>query len=139
MVALSCVIAAAEGTPDACHATPEGMRQIVIEEGWGRALVACEPADPNRVLGMILYYPAYSSFAGERGYFIENIAVSEDAQGRGVATALFDAMIEAGRAEGVAKVEWACDRANPARRFYEHRLKAQPLEKYMLYAYPIPD
>lgn len=137
MVALTHLIAAAEGAPEACRATAADMRRVVIDDGWARSLLACEAANPQEILGMVLYYPSYSSFAGVRGYFVENIAVVEAARGRGVATALFSALSEAARAEGVAKIEWVCERENSARRFYESRLGAVPEEQYMLYAYPI--
>ncbi|MBD3689380.1 GNAT family N-acetyltransferase [Nanchangia anserum] len=135
MVELTHVIARAEGRPEACTATTEGLRSVVIDDGWAQALVACEPTDPDTIIGMIIYYRSYASYAGKRGYFVENVAVAESAQGRGVASAMFDALVRQAKAEGVGKLEWACDRANSARRFYEDRLKAEPNEHYMIYSY----
>lgn len=137
IVALTRVIAAAEGVPGACRANPADVRTVVLEESRARGLVACSGGPDGPVVGSLLFYPSYPSFSGRRGFFIENLAVDPTMQGRGIATALFEALLDVARAEGVGKLEWACERSNAAREFYEHRLGALPEEQYMLFAYEI--
>ncbi len=139
LLGLTKQIAAAEGDVNSCTATAEQFRRVLLEEKRAHVLVAVEPDDDNRLLGMIIFYDSFASFAGERGYFLENLVVDSGARGRGVAPQLMQALKDAAIEAGVKKIEWACDRNNkPARKFYEQGLKqimdVTPEESYMIYS-----
>ena len=135
LVALTRQIAQAEGCPESCTVTAENLREVVLEDGWAEGLVAVEPDDDTQILGAILYYRSYPSYAGVRGFFLENVAVVPEARGRGVATALFVALAQEAEALGVTKYEWGCHRDNVvAQQFYENRVRAWREDQYMLYS-----
>jgi GNAT superfamily N-acetyltransferase len=73
----------------------------------------------ERVIGFALYYIRYSTWKGQRMY-LEDILVTETWRGKGVGTALMDALIAAAKAEGLHGISWQVLEWNePAMKFYE--------------------
>lgn len=69
-------------------------------------------------LGMMLYYPAYSTWKG-RMLYLEDFVVAEAARRRGVGQALWSALLEEVRRGGYALLKWqVVDWNEPARAFY---------------------
>jgi GNAT superfamily N-acetyltransferase len=59
----------------------------------------------EKVIGFALYYIRYSTWKGQRMY-LEDILVTERWRGKGVGTALMDALIAAAAAEGLHGISW---------------------------------
>jgi GNAT superfamily N-acetyltransferase len=73
----------------------------------------------GKVVGMALYYMAYSTWKGKMLY-LEDFVVFEDYRRYGIGQMLFDAFLEAARQEGCRLVKWqVLDWNEPALRFYE--------------------
>lgn len=78
----------------------------------------------EKVVGFALYYIRYSTWKGQRMY-LEDILVHEPFRGKGIGTALMDALIAAAKAEGLHGISWQVLEWNePAIKFYE-RYKAR--------------
>lgn len=84
-----------------------GIYQTIVAEAEGK------------VVGMALYYMAYSTWKGKMLY-LEDFVVFEDYRRYGIGQMLFDAFLEAARQEGCRLVKWqVLDWNEPALRFYE--------------------
>lgn len=92
------------------------------ESGFGEnpiwyALVAEEIADG--VIGFALWYIRYSTWKGQRMY-LEDLLVTEAWRGKGVGTALMDALITEARNRGFSGILWqVLDWNEPAINFYK--------------------
>lgn len=84
-----------------------GIYQTIVAEAEGK------------VVGMALYYMAYSTWKGKMLY-LEDFVVFEDYRRYGIGQMLFDAFLEVARQEGCRLVKWqVLDWNEPALRFYE--------------------
>jgi len=73
----------------------------------------------NRVIGLALHYPRYSTWKGATWY-LEDLVVTEEWRGRGVGRALFEAVVLTAQARGAARLEWqVLDWNAPALAFYD--------------------
>jgi GNAT superfamily N-acetyltransferase len=95
--------------------------------GWGRpgdrAVIAA--ADDGRLLGAA-WYRSFPAEAPGYGFVAPDvpelsIGVTADARGKGVGSALLDALLSVAREEGRRAVSLSVDRENPARRLYERK------------------
>ena len=87
------------------------------------ALIAEVEAEPA---GLALWFYTFSTFTGRPSMYLEDLFVSPDFRGRGVARGLFRALARRAMAEGCARVEWAVlDWNETALRFYRS-LGAKP-------------
>ena len=69
-------------------------------------------------LGMMLFYPAYSTWKGPMLY-LEDFVVAEGARGRGVGRALWTALVAEARRREAVLIKWEVLAWNePARAFY---------------------
>jgi GNAT superfamily N-acetyltransferase len=77
-------------------------------------------------LGLLLYFPIYSTFAGEAGLYVEDLVVRQAARGRGIGRALLAACAAEAERQGCARLqlEWNA----PARRLYESLGFRQPAD-----------
>lgn len=73
----------------------------------------------EKVIAFALYYIRYSTWKGQRMY-LEDIIVTEGWRGRGVGTALMDALFGAAKVEKLHGISWQVLEWNkPAMKFYE--------------------
>jgi len=73
----------------------------------------------HQIVGMMLYYPRYSTWRGKCIY-LEDFAVREDARERGIGQLLFDKLRSICTTENVALLTWqVLDWNKPAIAFYE--------------------
>ena len=72
----------------------------------------------GRVVGMALYYMAYSTWRGKMLY-LDDLVVSEPYRRYGIGQLLFDAVLDEGRRQGCRLLKWqVLDWNEPALRFY---------------------
>lgn len=71
------------------------------------------------ILGLALYYPAYSTWKG-RMLYLEDLVVTETARGQGIGRLLFDAVVHEARTTGAQRMKWQVLAWNePAVGFYQ--------------------
>jgi GNAT superfamily N-acetyltransferase len=116
-----------------------GARQFA-EDGFGsdpafRGLVA---EDESGVIGYVLFCKAYD---GDyvRFFYVIDLYVQAQSRGRGIGTALMDAVRDLARREGVRRLSWLVHKNNSgAIRFYE-RLGAQSSRDHQVMHLDLPD
>ena len=107
-------LAVYENAPEAHVATVEEYRRD-FRDGRFQSMVA--EMDGN-IVGMTLYYQAYSSWKGNMLY-LDDFVVTESCRRYGVGKLLFDAFMEEGRRLGCRLVKWqVLDWNEPALAFY---------------------
>ncbi len=95
----------------------------MAEDGFGidsifRAFVA-ENTDTNEILGMALYYTAYSTWKGKI-YFLDDIVVREQYRKYGIGRKLINEMIKEAYENNIPQIRWqVLDWNEPAIKFYE--------------------
>lgn len=73
----------------------------------------------NKIVGMSLFYPRYSTWKGPTIH-LEDLIVTEEKRGLKIGSALYKKVIEYGFNIGVERIEWAVlDWNEPAISFYE--------------------
>ncbi len=110
-------LAAFEKEPDAVVVTVDEL----VRDGFGsNPLFHTFVAEfDGEVIGMALFYYRYSTWKG-RTIHLEDLIVKESRRGTGAGSALYKAVIQFAKAEGVRRVEWVVLNWNThAIEFYE--------------------
>lgn len=93
----------------------------IENDGFGtKPLFECIVAEINeRIIGMAIYYPRYSTWNGPTIH-LEDLIVSEQYKGKGIGTQLYSNFIKMALNSGVKRVEWnVLDWNSPAINFYK--------------------
>jgi len=104
---------------------PESVNLVELDiekYGFGGApLFECLVAElENKVIGMALFYPRFSTWKGPT-FHLEDLIVSEEFKGKGFGTQLYTAFIRHAHKTGVQRIEWnVLDWNTPAIKFYEN-------------------
>lgn len=125
------------GTPDDMPAVLELIRELAVFEREPDAVVVTVDdlvrdgfsdsplfhtfvaEEDGTIIGMALYYYRYSTWKGKTLH-LEDLIVRESQRGSGAGSALYAAVIQQGKREGVRRIEWAVlDWNAPAITFYE--------------------
>tara|TARA_R110002072_G_scaffold1109_6_gene9260 strand:+ start:753 stop:1244 length:492 start_codon:yes stop_codon:yes gene_type:complete len=120
ILALIHELAEFEREPEAVLAS----REDLLRDGFGeRPLftvdLACEAQAPERVLGMALYFPNYSTWEGKRGIYLEELYVRPSARRRGIGRTLILHLARELKRTGGARLDLSVlDWNQPARDFY---------------------
>ncbi|MFP5439306.1 MAG: N-acetyltransferase family protein [Bacteroidia bacterium] len=73
----------------------------------------------DEIIGMALFYYRYSTWKGKTIH-LEDLIVKENHRGTGAGSALYTAVMQCAKAQGLRRVEWAVlDWNTPAVNFYE--------------------
>ncbi len=81
----------------------------------------------SEVLGLALFFPIYSTFAGEAGLYVEDLVVRETARGQGIGKALLAACAAEAERQGCRRLMLSALAWNrPARALYESLGFRQP-------------
>ncbi|WP_405399665.1 GNAT family N-acetyltransferase [Maribacter sp. Asnod2-G09] len=97
--------------------------QNLEEDGFGKQkLFHCFVAEKNdKIVGMALVYPRYSTWKGPVIH-LEDLIVTEEMRGSGLGTALLNEVVKYGDALGVKRISWeVIDWNEPAIGFYESK------------------
>jgi GNAT superfamily N-acetyltransferase len=99
-------------------ATEADLRESLFgERPAAEALLAFAAGRP---VGFALYFENFSTFAGKRGMYLEDLFVIPEARGRGYGKALFRALARIAVARSYCRLDWAVlDWNTPAIRFYQ--------------------
>ncbi|QQC63958.1 GNAT family N-acetyltransferase [Paraburkholderia ginsengisoli] len=100
---------------------------VATEEGLLDALFGARPSiealvaeDAGRIVGCALFFHNYSSFAGKRGLYLEDIYVQPSQRGSGLGTALLRRLAALAVERQCARFEWTVlDWNKPAIDFYQ--------------------
>lgn len=90
----------------------------------------------GKMIAYALFYRSFSSFRGERAYFLEDLYVDLDHHGRGLGTAMLKAVAAAARADGAERLDFlVLDWNEPALRFYRsHGAVSNEGERHLKFA-----
>lgn len=112
--ALMYELAVYEKEPEAVYTTPAEYL-----EDFRKGLFESHVAEVHgKVVGMTLFYMAYSSWRGKMLY-LDDFVVTESHRRDGIGQKLFDAFVEEGRKRGCRLVKWqVLDWNEPALEFY---------------------
>ena len=97
--------------------------KMLMEDGFGahsiyKVLVA-EMADTNDVVGMALYYTAYSTWKGKI-FFLDDLVVTESCRRFGIGRKLMNEVLKEAALSGVEQIRWQVLEWNtPAIAFYK--------------------
>lgn len=106
-----------ERAPEAHTATVEDYLED-FKAAVFEAHVAVDSSE-NKIVGMIFYYMAYSTWKGKMLY-LEDFVVTESYRQYGVGQMLFDTFLEVARQKKCVLVKWqVLDWNEPAVKFYE--------------------
>ncbi|WP_299319438.1 GNAT family N-acetyltransferase [uncultured Maribacter sp.] len=97
--------------------------QNLEEDGFGKQkLFHCFVAEKNdKIVGMALVYPRYSTWKGPVIH-LEDLIVTEEMRGSGLGTALLNEVVKYGDELGVKRISWeVIDWNEPAIGFYESK------------------
>ena len=105
---------------------PEAVKnseERILKDGFGGnpafKCILAEDTDTNEVVGMALYYWAYSTWKG-RYIYLDDLYVKEKMRGAGVGKQLLNALIENAKEMGASLVKWEVLHWNePAIDFYK--------------------
>jgi GNAT superfamily N-acetyltransferase len=95
--------------------------QDLIRDGFGKQpLFHCFVAEAeNRIVGIALVYPRYSTWKGPVLH-LEDLIVTKDMRGSGLGSSLLAEVVKYGHGLGVKRISWeVLDWNEPAIKFYE--------------------
>lgn len=95
----------------------------LLEDGFGKhplyKVIIAEAADTNEVVGMALYYTAYSTWKGKM-LFLDDLVVTESYRRYGIGRKLINEFLRDAKEQGVNQVRWqVLDWNEPAIAFYK--------------------
>jgi len=113
--ALVMELAIYEKEPESFSASIETYHKD-FEDSVFEALVA---ETENTIVGMALYYMAYSTWKGKM-LFLEDFIIRDEYRKQGIGQKLFDAFLQTAREKGCQLVKWqVLDWNEPALKFYQ--------------------
>ena len=108
------------------RAGPTALAPEVIETTWNRIHDRDEPVhalvadEGGRLLGLTHYLYHRTTLAIAQTCYLQDLFTVPEARGRGIATALIEAVYERARRAGAARVYWQTHESNTtARRLYD--------------------
>lgn len=111
---------AAGSADDFATALADGAFECLIAELAGKPV------------GFLLFFAVFSSWAGRRGLFLEDLFVRAEARGLGVGRRLMIELARLARSRGGTRIDLVVTERNVARRFYE-QLGLRQVDGWLLY------
>ena len=109
-------------------ASQDDFRQALF--GSARSAYALMAFADHAPVGFALYFYNFSTFAGKRGIYLEDIFVEPEHRGRGIGSALLKRLARIAKEQNCGRMEWSVLTWNqPSIDFY-HRLGAVTLEDW---------
>lgn len=109
--------AAYEKLSDYCTVTEDKLHDALFgKEAFVKGIIA---RDESSVVAYALFFRNFSSFRGQRGFFLEDLYIDESYRGLGLGEAMLKAVAAAARADGAERLDLHVLNWNePALRFY---------------------
>jgi GNAT superfamily N-acetyltransferase len=105
-----------EREPDAVEATEAMLAHALFEEKAAEAVIA---ERDGVAVGFAVFFHNFSTWAGRKGLYLEDLYVTPEARGSGVGTALLRHLAALAMTRDCARFEWAVlDWNQPAIDFY---------------------
>ncbi len=102
---------------DHITSSPEKLAAL-IEEGEARALIGYMDHTP---VAFMFYYPCFSAFIGEKGYYIDALYIEEELRHHHLGEKLMSHLAQIAQKSGYKRIEWGClDWNQDALDFYAH-------------------
>jgi len=113
---------------------------VTSEEQIRQAFFSPQPAayavlayEGSNAVGIAVFFYTYSTFAGCRGLYLEDLYVKPEVRGKGVGRELLGYLARLGSAQGCNRMEWAVlDWNEQAIGFYQN-IGARPIEGWTVY------
>lgn len=120
-----------ERLSEVCVATEENLRETLFGDSPSAEVIFAYHEDVP--VGFALFFHNYSTFLAQRGLYLEDLFVVQEARGKGVGRALLSELARIALSRNCGRMEWAVLKWNqPAIDFYE-RIGAQPLHDWNVY------
>ena len=118
IIALLHEFAEYENLLDACEITEERLRIALFGEGKvAEALVAFDDDVP---IGYAIFYPNFSTFRGQRGFYLEDIFITKEFRAKGVGEAMIKYLAKDAKERGFERIDFlVLDWNTPAVNFYK--------------------
>ncbi len=109
--------AAYEKLSEYCTVTEQDLQAAMFgDDGFVRGITA---RDGETIVAFAIFFKSFSTFRGERGYFLEDLYIDGDYRGRGIGLSLLRAVAAAAQADGARRLDFhVLDWNEPAIRFY---------------------
>jgi GNAT superfamily N-acetyltransferase len=110
-------------------------RVLIADPGQGVQLIARD--DDGRAIGFATVFWTWSTLSASRLGVMNDLFVSKDARGGGVAEALIAACAERCRERGATSLEWQTAHTNQRARAVYERVGARRDERWLDYSLPV--
>lgn len=104
IVSLLADFAAFENLSEYLTITEDDLREAMFGEGSFVEGLICDLN--GETAGFAIFYPRFSSFRGQRGYYLEDIYVDSAYRGRGFGEALLSEIARKGKARGFERIDF---------------------------------
>ncbi|HEV7699844.1 MAG TPA: GNAT family N-acetyltransferase [Pyrinomonadaceae bacterium] len=110
--------AAFEDLTDYCEVDEDRLETALFTVGaTAEGLIA---EDDGQAIGYALFFPNFSSFRGQRGFYLDDIYVTESYRGRGVGELMLKELARLAEARGYERIDFlVLDWNTPAIGFYK--------------------
>ena len=96
--------------------------ETLLTEGFGpnKLFDTLVAETDNKIVGMLLYYPVFSTWKG-RSIYLEDFVVADSHRRKGIGQLLIDALVQEARSAKAKKIRWqVLDWNSPAIEFYKN-------------------
>lgn len=87
-----------------CEITEERLTAAMF--GDAAVVEGLIAVDGTRAVGYALYFPSFSSFRGQCGFYLEDIYVSGDYRGQGIGEAMLKRIAQIAAARGLERIDF---------------------------------
>ena len=109
-----------EGLRDEVETDVEDLDQAFFGESPAAECLVAESTD-SELIGYAIFFTTFSSFAGKRGIWLEDIYIKPEWRGKGIGKRLLKAVGEVAKTRGAGRYEWCVlDWNQRAIDFYRH-------------------
>ena len=118
VISLMREFAAFEDLSEYCEVTEERLRVAMFgNDAVVEGLIA---NDGDKAIGYALFYPNFSSFRGQRGFYLEDIYIKSEYRGSGIGEAMLREVARIAASRGCERIDFLVLGWNtPAIKFYE--------------------
>jgi ribosomal protein S18 acetylase RimI-like enzyme len=110
--------AAYENLSEYCTVTEEALSDAMFgRDAFVKGIIA---RDERQMVAYALFYRSFSTFRGQRGYFLEDLYIDTNHRGTGMGTSMLKAVARTASADGADRLDFLVLNWNePAIRFYK--------------------